>query len=218
MKKSFAVFVFLMFSVGRIAADELDSMFVACPLPELSMLSPASRMDMIDLYNYRMEAKGENNYGGYSELVERTPRSLRVRLSGVAMWEMTRFVRATDTMYLCLYTLQRPAPQSRMGVYGKAWQPADVDSLPKVVFEDFVVETPLTGNDSVALSDARSRLEPIRTELRRVHGDGISPTVEVVLTTTPLSIEQRERVTPLLRALRFRLNGRAWIRERVAAH
>ena len=66
----------------------IDSLFLWMPMSELPMLPVSSRMDMLDYYEAKMEARGENIYGGVSVLTQKDERSLTVKLTEVSTWKM----------------------------------------------------------------------------------------------------------------------------------
>lgn len=53
------------------AQTNIDSTFLKVPMSELPLLEHNPRLDMIDLYNYKMIAKGENIFGGTSVLTKK---------------------------------------------------------------------------------------------------------------------------------------------------
>lgn len=72
MSLRYYLLTILMFlSSGLAYAQSMDTMLVRVPQSELPLLERNPRLDMLDLYNSQMEAKGENIFGGYSYLLKR---------------------------------------------------------------------------------------------------------------------------------------------------
>lgn len=80
----------------------IDSLFLLCPLTELPLLDMEARMDMLDYYAARMEARGTNRMGGVSVLLHKTDSTLYVRLTDVSEWQMEllpdQTIRTTYTL------------------------------------------------------------------------------------------------------------------------
>ena len=85
---------------GQARAQSMDSVLVSVPESELPLLERNPRLDMLDLYNSQMEAKGENIFGGASYLTEKDDNYLRIRLTDVSEWELQRLTLDGDTLAL----------------------------------------------------------------------------------------------------------------------
>ena len=69
--------LFMLVSVGM-HAQSIDTLFRHVPQEELSMLELNARLDMLDLFNCQMAAKGENIFGGSSVMVKKTANHLEI--------------------------------------------------------------------------------------------------------------------------------------------
>lgn len=125
------LFLFIaLVSALPLLAEPIDSVFARAPQHVLPILSLNTRLDMLDLYNYKMTAQGENNYGGSSLLLEKTDNHLVIQLTEASRWELLRTSPCTDsTRYVCIYTVTRPDSASRLTIYNKEWQPLPVQPL-----------------------------------------------------------------------------------------
>lgn len=131
------LFSLLLLAATTAYAQGIDSIFVSSPVSELKLIAPNARLDMIDLMAYKMEARGENVYGGYSLLMERSERHLKVRLSEASTWELQLLRQGPDTLYACIYTLFAPAAESRVSLLTTSWKPAAAPAVPAPAYADF---------------------------------------------------------------------------------
>lgn len=106
----------------KAVAQSMDSVLTHVPLEELPLLERNPRLDMLDLYNNQMEAKGENIFGGTSYLLEKDDNYLRIRLTDVSEWEVRRLTLDGDTLYICIHSVSTPATCSTVRCYSKSWE------------------------------------------------------------------------------------------------
>lgn len=66
----------------------IDSLFLLCPMSELPLLERSARLDMLDYYEARMEARGTNRMGGSSILTSKSDSLLTIQLTEVSSWSM----------------------------------------------------------------------------------------------------------------------------------
>lgn len=57
-------------------------------MTELPLLDRSARLDMLDYYEARMEARGTNTMGGTSVMTEKTDSTLTIRLTDLSTWHM----------------------------------------------------------------------------------------------------------------------------------
>lgn len=142
-------------------AETIDSLFARVPDSELPLLELNSRLDMLDLYNYKMAAKAENVYGGSSYLLVKSDDFLRVQLTDVSIWSLKRLSVGGDTLYSCIHSVGSPAVSSRIRFYRSDWTLAAVD-VPVPSFDSFW--QPSDSLPAERLTELRARLSPLCME------------------------------------------------------
>lgn len=110
----------MLVSVGT-HAQSIDTLFRHVPQEELPMLELNARLDMLDLFNCQMAAKGENIFGGSSVMVKKTANHLVIDLSDVSRWEMMRVPFGGTYRCVCIHSLTSALPSSRWRVYDANW-------------------------------------------------------------------------------------------------
>ena len=136
-------------------------------------------MDMLDLHQYGLEAKAENNMGGKSLMQQKTDEYIEIRLTEVSTLSM-RLVRNT------------PATQSQVKFYTTAWQPIEWNRQPKT--EQF-----LSAPDEKTLRTWLTTLRP--THIRAEWAETDRPTLRFSLSLEALSLEDRKEIEPHLRTV-----------------
>lgn len=106
---------------GTVQAQTMDTLFVQVPEAELPLLKRNPRLDMLDLYNYRMKAEGENIFGGTSVMLHKDSDFVEVQLTEVSRWQMMRLRHDSLALYSCVHTLLAPVPASRVRFYRADW-------------------------------------------------------------------------------------------------
>lgn len=98
----------------------IDSLFLLCPMSELPLLDQNARLDMLDYYAAKMEAKGNNVLDGCSILEEKTDSLLKIQLTEVSKWEMQLMPNGE---ICCKHTIQIPdaAPLTSLHFYSREW-------------------------------------------------------------------------------------------------
>lgn len=99
----------------------IDSLFLLCPLTELPLLDRGARMDMLDYYEARMEARGTNRMGGISVLTEKTDSILTLRLTDISTWQMEilppQSKKHPSPTLRCTHTLTVPGLPDRKTIH-----------------------------------------------------------------------------------------------------
>lgn len=181
----------------------IDSLFVAVPATELPLLERNARLDMLDLYNYRMTAKGENVFGGTSVMTKKSANHIAVKLTESSRWEMMRLCAGTDTTYVCLHTTYCPAGETTARFYHTDWTPAEEMVLPAPGLDDF-----WTDNAEVPAQrqeELRRRLEPLYVEARWEETEGNAPRIALTVSTALLDRDSRTEAAKCLTTLYRRI-------------
>ena len=79
MKRYLLYILFLLQGLAT-QAESIDSLFTRVPASVLPMLAHNARLDLLDLYNYKMTAKAENDFGGTSYLLVKAENFLHLKL------------------------------------------------------------------------------------------------------------------------------------------
>lgn len=179
------------------AQTTIDSLFIAAPTEVMPLLSPRARMDMLNLHQYGLEAKAENNMGGKSLMQQKTDEYIEIRLTEVSTLSM-RLVRnmlsnTQDSTLICLiHTLNTPATRSQVKFYTTTWQPIEWNRQPKT--EQF-----LSAPDEKTLRTWLTTLRP--TYIRAEWAETDRPTLRFSLSLEALSLEDRKEIEPHLRTV-----------------
>ena len=195
--------------IAAAQAQSIDSLFAKAPYTELQMLERNPRLDMLDLYNYKMTAKGENIFGGYSVMESKTNDHIFVKLTDASTWEMALLPAAGgDSIISCIHTVKSPAADSEITFYRVDWTPLkDVDAtVPQL--EEFLVErdsVPADSVDSAAVDRLMEKIAVPHIKMRWITGDGQPARLEYSISTANLAEEEN-------RAARFCLKPvvRTW--------
>ena len=121
-------------------ARTIKDVFVNTPDDVLQLLSQRTRMDMIDYLNDGRMVDVANNLGKPSHLNRATDNYLSLQLTATTEVEMQLVpVSPKDTVIIMVTTVNLPARDSRIRVFGFDWQPRQVEAYVKVPsMKDFV--------------------------------------------------------------------------------
>ena len=161
---------------GQARAQSMDSVLVSVPESELPLLERNPRLDMLDLYNSQMEAKGENIFGGASYLTEKDDNYLRIRLTDVSEWELQRLTLDGDTLFVCIHSVSTPATGSTVRCYSKTWERDTSLRLRMPDFSDFW----------------KPEADSLTAEIHWEHDAQHQPQLTFSLSVEGLSIEDRD--------------------------
>ena len=186
-------------TISTVKAQSIDTLFTAVPMSELPLLERNARLDMLDLYNYKMAAKGENIFGGTSTMTKKSAHHIAVDLTESSRWEMMRLCSGTDTIYACLHTTYCPAGETKASFYHTDWTPADDIALPAFTLDDF-----WTGNSKIASErqeELRRKLTPLYVEARWEETEGTTPRIAFEVSTATLDCDSQQEAKKCLKTL-----------------
>ena len=86
--KKILLLIALIITAAAVRAESIDTLFHRTPERVLPLLDGNTRLDLLDLYNHKMEAKAENIFGGMAKLTRKTSDYAHVVLTNVSEWEM----------------------------------------------------------------------------------------------------------------------------------
>lgn len=176
---------------GQARAQSMDSVLVSVPESELPLLERNPRLDMLDLYNSKMEAKGENIFGGASYLTEKDDNYLRIRLTDVSEWELQRLTLDGDTLFVCIHSVSTPATGSTVRCYSKTWERDTSLRLRMPDFSDFW-KPEADSLTAARRTSLRELLQESPVEIHWKHDAQHQPQLTFSLSVEGLSIEDRD--------------------------
>lgn len=195
------LFSFLVSSLLDLHSQTMDSLFVQVPEAELPLLERNSRLDMLDLYNYKMAAKGENIFGGVSVMQVKDEDFVQVRLTDVSRWEMMRLKSDSLVLYACVHTLMSPAAESRVRFYHSDWTVDTVLSSFPLDLDDFFVLSDSISSDR--REEVRQQLASPCVEASWERSAGARPILVFTVSVAHLSEDYRQDAKKCLRPVSF---------------
>lgn len=200
MKRILLLFCLLL-NIVQMRAQTMDSLFVAVPEPELPLLDRNARLDMLDLYNYKMTAKGENIFGGTSLMEAKEQNFIRLKLTEVSRWEMMR-LECDSIYYVCIHTIEQPVRMSRIRFYDGGWMPcaAPLPAMDSLTRDDFMAD----GIPADTAEDLHRRLEPLCIEAVWENTSGTEPQLVFSASVAHLPEECRKVAGEWLRPVTYR--------------
>ncbi len=200
MKK--LIFVALLSLLGmRTWAENMDSLFVRVPQSVLPLLDRNARLDMTDLYNYKMQAKATNMMDGTSLLLKKSDDYLHLRLTEVSTWTLKRLTLGADTLFCCVHTLDAGGKESRIRFYRTDWTETNV-SVPQPCFDEFWHAADTLSSQRA--EELRGKFFPLLIEAA---WSADKPELTLSISTAPLSTTDREEAQRCLRAITYRWTG-----------
>ena len=152
--KRYLLYILFLLQGFAAHAESIDSLFTRVPDNVLPMLAHNARLDLLDLYNYKMTAKAENDFGGTSYLLVKAENFLHLKLTDVSQWSLKRLASQNDTILCCVHSIIRPAIASSISFYDNQWQPLKIE-LPHPEEQLFWQPSDSLTNDRIAELQAR---------------------------------------------------------------
>ena len=146
MKRKYLILMLLMLLFcGGASAQSLRELFVAMPEKLLPLLKENDRLDLIDLYEAKMDIQVTNRLDGKSTLKALTNDYLLLSLSASSSMQIKMLPSHNGDTLLCVVnTVIAEAADSRIRLYTKEWQPVDEEFFTAPATSDF-----FTPSDSV---------------------------------------------------------------------
>lgn len=202
MKKMLLSVVLLSASWAGAVCQPVDSVFARMPLEVLPLLERNPRLDMLDLYNYKIQAKVENVFGGSSVLLAKTDDYLRLRLTEASHWELKCLPLGEGCIYACIHSLRSGATDSRITLYDADWKTVERAGFDRPALQDF-----WQPSDSISegrRAELQAKLQPLYVE---AHWSADAPELNFSVSVSHLSPEDREDASRCLRPVVRRWNG-----------
>ena len=153
MLRFVSLYILILCSALPLRAGLIDSLFINAPQDVLPLLGHTERLDLLDLYDYRLKAEVENRLGGRSLLEYKDSCMLRLRVSDAESWEMHCVQGEGGALLICLNSVRAGGEMTRLSAYNLSWQPIKL-AFPKPDCKHFLTAAPadsLTDADLSAL-------------------------------------------------------------------
>ena len=153
MLRFVSLYILILCSALPLRAGLIDSLFINAPQDVLPLLGHTERLDLLDLYDYRLKAEVENRLGGRSLLEYKDSCMLRLRVSDAESWEMHCVQGEGGALLICLNSVRAGGEMTRLSEYNLSWQPIKL-AFPKPDCKHFLTAAPadsLTDADLSAL-------------------------------------------------------------------
>ena len=113
-------------SVCQMAASVISDFFISEPDSLFTVIDRTTRMDMIDYYRSGKKIDADNRLDGKSRIEELTDSYMKIKLSESAEIEMKIEISgSSDTLIVVSKTLFEPAPDSKVMIFDRSWNPLD---------------------------------------------------------------------------------------------
>lgn len=196
-------------------AQTIDSLFVAVPRKHLFLLDRDERLNLIDLYNYKMNAETENSFGGRTIMLEKDSDYVRLQLTDVSQWELKRLYNLVpaaedsgweqDPFYAITHTIKSGPTSSRIYFFDKEWHQI-FPPFPLVKLSSFWIGNPsLTPSRQIELKHA---LSDLHVKLSWSFGLSVL-NYEVSLDALPLDVATD--AATCLRSIRYEWTGQSFV-------
>ena len=141
MLRFVSLYILILCSALPLRAGLIDSLFVNAPQDVLPLLGHTERLDLLDLYDYRLKAEVENRLGGRSLLEYKDSCMLRLRVSDAESWEMHCVQGEGGALLICLNSVRAGGEMTRLSAYNLSWQPIKL-AFPKPDCKHFLTAAP----------------------------------------------------------------------------
>ena len=141
MLRFVSLYILILCSALPLRAGLIDSLFINAPQDVLPLLGHTERLDLLDLYDYRLKAEVENRLGGRSLLEYKDSCMLRLRVSDAESWEMHCVQGEGGALLICLNSVRAGGEMTRLSAYNLSWQPIKL-AFPKPDCKHFLTAAP----------------------------------------------------------------------------
>ena len=141
MLRFVSLYILILCSALPLRAGLIDSLFINAPQDVLPLLGLTERLDLLDLYDYRLKAEVENRLGGRSLLEHKDSCMLRLRVSDAESWEMHCVQGEGGALLICLNSVRAGGEMTRLSAYNLSWQPIKL-AFPKPDCKHFLTAAP----------------------------------------------------------------------------
>ena len=177
-------------------AGLIDSLFINAPQDVLPLLGHTERLDLLDLYDYRLKAEVENRLGGRSLLEYKDSCMLRLRVSDAESWEMHCVQGEGGALLICLNSVRAGGEMTRLSAYNLSWQPIKL-AFPKPDCQHFLTAAPADSLTDADLSAFHALLPALPVAASWQEGNRLQLRINASALTADLRRAARLCLRPL---------------------
>ena len=206
MKKLLSIFLLLVcVAVHGVAAQDMRSLFLNATDDIFPLLTKNNRADCVDYVEAAMKARVTNRLDGTTVLKKLTGEYMYMETSSNSWVEARLFSFGGDTLICMVKGVKAEAADSRLSFYDCSWNVVRGDSLiTEPTIDEFFVSP-----DSAARYSEKCDIYLVNYSLA---DDGGMLTAEYTMPAY-MNDEDAATVTPLLRVIKYRWNGKRFVKE-----
>lgn len=206
MPRFVLLYILIMCSALPLRAGLIDSLFVNAPQDVLPLLGQTERLDLLDLYDYRLKAEVENRLGGRSLLEYKDSCTLRLRVSDAESWEMHRVQGEGGELLVCLNSVRAGGQMTRLSAYNLLWKPLKM-AFPKPDSKHFLTVAPADSLTDADISALHALLPALPVAASWQEGNHLQLSIDV----SALAADMRRAARLCLRPLIYEYRKGAFV-------
>lgn len=196
MLRFVSLYILILCSSLPLRAGLIDSLFINAPQDVLPLLGHTERLDLLDLYDYRLKAEVENRLGGRSLLEYKDSCMLRLRVSDAESWEMHCVQGEGGALLICLNSVRAGGEMTRLSAYNLSWQPIKL-AFPKPDCKHFLTAAPADSLTDADLSAFHALLPALPVAASWQEGNRLQLRIDASALATDLRRAARLCLRPL---------------------
>ena len=203
MRKSLLIILLLCAAVLQMRAQEMRTIFLEAPDSIFPLISKSYRADMVDYIDAGMTAKVNNSLDGTSVLEGLAPDFMRLAVTASSTMQLKLLPLENDTVICVVKSVVAEAVDSRIYFYDKEWNLLDGAGLfcfPSI--GDFFVSS---ADEYVDMCDIYLVSLTLSAADNTLVAEYTMPAY--------MSVDDAQRVKPLLRKLVYCWNGERFVRQ-----
>ena len=203
MRKSLLIILLLCAAVLQMRAQEMRTIFLEAPDSIFPLISKSYRADMVDYIDAGMTAKVNNSLDGTSVLEGLAPDFMRLAVTASSTMQLKLLPLENDTVICVVKSVVAEAVDSRIYFYDKEWNLLDgtgMYSLPSI--GDFFASA---SGECVDMCDIYLVSLTLSAADNTLVAEYTMPAY--------MSVDDAQRVKPLLRKLVYCWNGERFVRQ-----
>ena len=197
MLRFVSLYILILCSALPLRAGLIDSLFINAPQDVLPLLGQTERLDLLDLYDYRLKAEVENRLGGRSLLEYKDSCMLRLRVSDAESWEMHCVQGEGGALLICLNSVRAGGEMTRLTAYNLSWQPIKL-AFPKPDCKHFLTAAPADSLTDADLSAFHALLPALPVAASWQEGNRLQLRIDASALATDLRRAARLCLRPLI--------------------
>ncbi|MDD6498680.1 MAG: DUF3256 family protein [Bacteroidales bacterium] len=196
MLRFVSLYILILCSALPLRAGLIDSLFINALQDVLPLLGQTERLDLLDLYDYRLKAEVENRLGGRSLLEYKDSCMLRLRVSDAESWEMHCVQGEGGALLICLNSVRAGGEMTRLSAYNLSWQPIKL-AFPKPDCKHFLTAAPADSLTDADLSTLHALLPALPVAASWQEGNRLQLRIDASALATDLRRAARLCLRPL---------------------